>query len=237
MPYYPDVFEDRAKQITTGTGTGPLMLGSAAPGHNPLPAGGPSNVHFYYCIEQEDGSEWEIGIGYVSGGAIHRNDVLSNHLGGSGFGANVDFSAGTKFVSLVAPAELFSTFNNILKALSGKSFGNASGSTSDATPTSIIVDNLVPAPNDVGGYRAAYVTGTISAVSYSGGGAMAWSFTSVILNDAVTSFNATLLFSDGLSGCSVNSTMPFEFTVTGLAGTDIDWQVNLQIEFSRENGV
>lgn len=229
-------FKDRAKQTTIDTGSGALSLDAAVSGCTMLPNVG-SNESFYYCVEQEDGSEWEVGRGYVSSGALQRGFVFSNHAGGSGFYARVNFSAGTKYVSLVAPAEFFSIVDNMLAAMAGRSFGVATVSTSDATPTALVVDKLAPAPNAAGGFRAAYMTGTIHAVSYGGAGAIAWEFDCTILSGAVTAFNKTLLFSDALTDCDVTCTTPFEFTVTGPAATDVDWGINLEIKFSRENGV
>lgn len=98
-------FEDRVKETTTGTGTGNKTLAGAVVGFqsfaDALPAGG------YFCYEihavDSGGSpsgDWEVGVGYLSSGALASVKVLSS----SNAGAAVNFSAGTKVVSMTAPA-------------------------------------------------------------------------------------------------------------------------------------
>lgn len=96
------VVRDRVKETTTTTGTGTVTLLGAATGYQSFSAIGNAN-DTYYCIAGQSSSEWEVGIGtYTSAGAtLSRTTVLES----SNSGNLVSFSAGTKDVFVVYPAE------------------------------------------------------------------------------------------------------------------------------------
>jgi hypothetical protein len=96
------VLKDRVKETSTTTGTGTFTLAGAAAGYQSFSAIGNSNST-YYCIANQTGTEWEVGIGtYTSAGTtLSRTTVLSS----SNAGSAVNFSAGTKDVFVTYPSE------------------------------------------------------------------------------------------------------------------------------------
>lgn len=96
------VVRDRVKETTTTTGTGTVTLLGAVTGYQSFSAIGNAN-DTYYCIAGQTSSEWEVGIGtYTSSGTtLSRTTVLES----SNSGSLVSFSAGTKDVFVVYPAE------------------------------------------------------------------------------------------------------------------------------------
>ena len=96
------VVKDRVKETTTVTGTGTATLLGASTGYQSFSVIGDGNTTFY-TISSNGGSEWEVGIGtYTSSGTtLSRTTVLES----SNSGSLVSFSAGTKDVYVVYPAE------------------------------------------------------------------------------------------------------------------------------------
>ena len=96
------VIADRVKVTTTTTGTGDLNLASAATGFQGFSVVGDGNTT-YYAISSALGSEWEVGIGtYTASGTTLSRDTI---LDSSNSGSAVNFSAGTKDVYVVYPAD------------------------------------------------------------------------------------------------------------------------------------
>lgn len=94
MPVTP---KDRVKDTTTSTGTGNLTLSGTAPtgfvNFNTAFGTGSANK-FQYVIDSSGGSEWEVGIGYLSASTtLVRETILASSTGSA-----VSFSAGTKNV-------------------------------------------------------------------------------------------------------------------------------------------
>ncbi len=91
---------DRVQETTTSTGSGALTLAGATSRMLGLSAAGFANGDtFWGLIEHATAAEWEIALCTYSAGAITRAAPLK-----SSTGSVVSFSAGTKTVSLVAPA-------------------------------------------------------------------------------------------------------------------------------------
>lgn len=87
--------KDRVRESTTTTGTGDITLAGAATQYQSFNTAFGTNVFFPYVIAGQSGSEWEAGIGYLSGSTtLVRNQVT----GSSNSNAAVNFSAGTKDV-------------------------------------------------------------------------------------------------------------------------------------------
>lgn len=101
------LFKDRVKDTTTTTGTGNLTLSGTAPtgfvNFNTAFGTGSGNT-FQYVIDSSGGSEWEVGIGYLSASTTL---VRSTILASSNSGSAVSFSAGTKNVRNTVAAEFF----------------------------------------------------------------------------------------------------------------------------------
>lgn len=92
---------DRIKETTTVTSTGPATLLGASVGYQSFGVIGNGNTT-YYCISDQSGSNWEVGIGtYTSvGTTLARTTVLAS----SNAGALVSFTAGTKDVFVTYPS-------------------------------------------------------------------------------------------------------------------------------------
>jgi hypothetical protein len=91
---------DRVQETTTSTGAGALTLAGATTRMLSFSAGGlaPGDT-FWGLIEHASATEWEIALCTYNGATITRAAPLK-----SSTGAAVAFSAGTKTISLVAPA-------------------------------------------------------------------------------------------------------------------------------------
>jgi hypothetical protein len=97
------VVYDRVQETTTTTGTGSVTLAGAVTGYQTFAAVGDGNTT-YYCIADQGGANWEVGIGTysTSGPTLARTTVLSS----SNAGALVTFTAGTKTVFVTYPSEV-----------------------------------------------------------------------------------------------------------------------------------
>ena len=95
------VVKDRVKETTATTGTGTVTLLGASTGYQSFSAIGDGNST-YYCIAEQTGSDWEVGIGTytASGTTLSRTTVLSS----SNSGSLVNFGAGDKDVFVSYPA-------------------------------------------------------------------------------------------------------------------------------------
>ena len=97
------VVNDRVKETTTSTGTGTVNLGGAATGFETFVAGIGNSNTTYYCIQDQGGSNFEIGLGTVTDATpdtLSRTTVLSS----SNSDSLVNFGAGTKDVFCTLPA-------------------------------------------------------------------------------------------------------------------------------------
>ena len=96
------VLLDRAKETTNVTGTGTATLLGAVTSYQSLAGVGNGNTT-YYCIVDQVGANWEVGIGTytLSGTTLARTTVLKS----SNANALVSFTAGTKDVFVTYPAE------------------------------------------------------------------------------------------------------------------------------------
>ena len=94
---------DRVQETTTSTGSGSLALGGAVSKMLTFSAAGLANGDtFWGLIEHSTAAEWEIALctfASASSGSITRATPLKSSTGSA-----VAFSAGTKTISLVAPA-------------------------------------------------------------------------------------------------------------------------------------
>ena len=93
---------DRVRDTSTSTSTGNFTVSGTAPtGFRTLSAVLSASDTFYYAIQGQGTSEWEIGLGtYSSTNVFARTTVLSS----SNAGSAVNFSAGTKDVFLTLAA-------------------------------------------------------------------------------------------------------------------------------------
>ena len=97
----PFLYADRVKDTTTTTGTGSITLSGTAPtGYQSFNSAVGTNSYFHYTIA--GGSEWEVGIGYLSASTTLVRDTVT---ASSNSGNAVNFSAGTKDVFITIAAQ------------------------------------------------------------------------------------------------------------------------------------
>jgi len=130
---------DRVKETTTVTGTGPATLLGATTGYQSFAVIGDGNTT-YYCIADQGGANWEVGLGTytASGTTLARTTVLSS----SNAGALVVFPAGTKDVFCTYPSErsvyqdqTLTAYVPQVAASNGLVLNNSTVSTSYTIPT------------------------------------------------------------------------------------------------------
>src|SRR6516162_2918649 len=96
---------DRVWDITTTTGTGASTLNNApSKGYQSFLAGIGDGNSCYYTIQEQSGSNWEVGIGtYTNSTLTLTRDTI---LASSNAGAAVSFGAGTKDVFITHNATI-----------------------------------------------------------------------------------------------------------------------------------
>lgn len=96
------VLNDRVLETCTSPGTGAATLLGAVTGYQTFSSGVGNNNTCYYCIADQGGANWEVGIGtYSSGGnTLTRTTPLSGSSA-----TPVNFSSGTQNVFVTYPAE------------------------------------------------------------------------------------------------------------------------------------
>lgn len=96
------VLNDRVLETCTSPGTGAVTLLGAATGFQPFSSGVGNGNQCYYCIADQGGSNWEVGIGTFSA----TPDTLTRTTPLAGSSATpVNFSSGTQSVFVTYPAE------------------------------------------------------------------------------------------------------------------------------------
>ena len=90
---------DRVQETTSGTGTGSLTLAGASTRMRTFASVLANADTCYVLIEHSSAGEWEVCLATYNAGTISRGTVLA-----SSTGATVSFTAGSKTVSLIAPA-------------------------------------------------------------------------------------------------------------------------------------
>lgn len=96
------VVADRVQETCSSPGTGSVTLLGAVSGYQSFSVIGNGNTT-YYCIADQGGSNWEVGIGtWATGGTLARTTVLANSAGTT---AKINFSSGTQSVFVTYPAE------------------------------------------------------------------------------------------------------------------------------------
>jgi len=108
-------FSDRVQDTSTTTGTGNFTLSGTAPtGKVDFNTAFGTQQSFTYVIQGQSGSEWEVGMGYLSASTTLVRDRVT---ASSNSGSLVNFSAGTKDVFCDASAEFFNTVDGAVLAL------------------------------------------------------------------------------------------------------------------------
>ena len=96
------MFADRVKETTTTIGTGNITLAGASPQFQSINAGIGLLTLFPYAIVGQTGTEWEVGMGFLSNATtLVRERVTAS----SNSGSLVNFSVGTKDVFNTIPGD------------------------------------------------------------------------------------------------------------------------------------
>ena len=117
------VVNDRVKETSTTTGTGSFTLNGAAVGFETFSSAIGNTNTTYYAIVLQGGSQFEVGLGTVSAGALSRDTILSSSNGD----ALVDFSAGIKdvFCTLPASKAVYKNESNLIEGVATDQFAIA----------------------------------------------------------------------------------------------------------------
>ena len=193
--------KDRVKETTIVVGTGAATLLGSSIGFQPFSVVGNGNTT-YYCISDQFGSNWEVGIGTYSssGNTLARTTVLASSNGG----ALVVFTAGVKDVFVTYPAE---------KGVWLDASNNAIGL---GTPTAFVGTNITGTASGLTAGNVTTNANLTGAVTSSGNATSLGSFTSLQL--------ATALTDETGSGSAVFATSPtlanptYTGTLTGSTG-------------------
>jgi len=97
------IVADRVRETTAVVGTSTMTLLGAQLGFQSFVAIGNANTTYYAVTDQNNGPNWEVGIGtYTLAGTQLSRDVV---IASSNGGALVNFTSGTKDVFCTLPAE------------------------------------------------------------------------------------------------------------------------------------
>ena len=177
---------DRVKETTTVAGTGTATLLGATTGFQSFAVVGNANTT-YYCIADQGGANWEVGIGTytASGTTLARTTVLSS----SNADALVVFTAGIKDVFVTYPSS---------KGLWKDASGNAIGL---GTPAAFVGTNITGTASGLTAGNVTTNANLTGAVTSSGNATSLGSFTSLQLATALTNETGTgsAVFSDNAS--------------------------------------
>ena len=193
---------DRVKETTTTVGTGSVTLLGASTGFQSFAVVGNANTT-YYCIADQGGANWEVGIGTytASGTTLARTTVLSS----SNADALVTFTAGVKDVFVTYPSS---------KGLWKDASGNAIGL---GTPAAFVGTNITGTASGLTAGNVTTNANLTGAITSSGNATSLGSFTSAQL--------ATALTDETGSGSAVFATSPTlanpTYTGTLTGSTDI----------------
>lgn len=108
------VVADRVKETTTTTGTGSITTLGAVTGFQTFNTAFGTNVYFYYCITDVNGTGWEVGRGYLSASTTLVRSVI---LASSAANAAITLSAGTHSVFSTIPADLIENLSGKMLAV------------------------------------------------------------------------------------------------------------------------
>jgi hypothetical protein len=168
--------KDRVKETTIVVGTGAATLLGSSIGFQPFSVVGNGNTT-YYCISDQFGSNWEVGIGTysTSGNTLARTTVLASSNGG----ALVVFTAGVKDVFVTYPAE---------KGVWLDASGNAIGL---GTPAAFVGTNITGTASGLTAGNVTTNANLTGAVTSSGNATSLGSFTSAQLALAISDETGT----------------------------------------------
>ena len=127
------VLADRVQETCTAPGTGSVSLLGAATGYQAFSAAIGNGNTCYYCIADQSGANWEVGLGTYSstGNSLARTTPLSGSAA-----TPVNFSSGTQNVFVTYPAEIAAYASNNSSQVSGQILTSNGAGTAPSWQTS-----------------------------------------------------------------------------------------------------
>ena len=114
-----DKVADRVKETTSTTGTGDLTLLGAVSSFQSFNNAFGLNVKFYYCIQDVNGTNVEVGSGHLSGTTtLVRDTVDWSIISGTTGTTKLTLSATGSTVFCTATGEMFKDYNGKIVAFS-----------------------------------------------------------------------------------------------------------------------
>lgn len=95
---------DRAKETTTTTGTGTLLLAGAVTAFRTINDALGIGPDAYYCLLDANGTAWETGRGYLSDATHWVRDQVHNS---SSSGSAINLTSGTHTIFITPTDDLF----------------------------------------------------------------------------------------------------------------------------------
>jgi hypothetical protein len=163
------VLKDRVLETCTSPGTGTITLLGAVTGYQAFSTVGNGNT-CYYAIADQNGANWEVGIGTYSSGTLARTTVLSS----SNAGSLTNFSTGTQNVFLTYPSERSVNLSSAALTSGRVTYATTDGLLTDSAGLTYNSGNLFTFSHSSDAFL--YVTSTGNAasnISLRGGGANA----------------------------------------------------------------
>ena len=174
------VLDDRVKETSTTTGTGPLDLDGAVSGFQTFVAGIADTNTTFYAIVNRSAAEWETGIGTIADASpdtLTRTSVIAS----SNSDSAVDLSAGTKdvFCTLLASKAVSMGDDRTVDRINLKDYGEVTNALGD----------LAGGTDDIDLTAGNVVTATVST------GTQTFTFSNPTASDEGCSF--TLILTNG----------------------------------------
>jgi hypothetical protein len=214
---------DRVQETTTTTGTGTVVLGGAVTGYQSFAVVGNTNTT-YYTIADQNGANWEVGIGtYYSGNSsLARTTILSS----SNANAAVVFTSGIKSVFITYPAEkaIYSDSSNLTTVtnfasanvfitggtINGVAISNATygglGTMSTQNANAVTITGGTIAGTGITSSNVTITGGTINGVALTGGSINNMTIGATTANTgSFTNATATLFIGNGSPLTNLNA--------------------------------
>ena len=197
---------DRVQETTTTTGTGTVVLAGAVTGYQSFAVVGNTNTT-YYTIADQNGANWEVGIGtYYSGNSsLARTTILSS----SNANAAVVFTSGIKSVFITYPAEkaIYSDSGNLTTVTN---FASANVLITGGTINGVAISNAtyggLGTMSTQNASSVVITGGTINSVAQTGGSINNMTIGATTANTgSFTNVTATLFIGNGSPLTNLNA--------------------------------
>jgi len=144
------IVKDRVKETASAPGVGAITLLGASTGYRSFADIGDGNTT-YYCIADQSGSNWELGLGTYSlaGTTLTRTSVIANSLGTT---ATINFFSGIQDIFCTYPSEY--ALLGTTQSLSSTGTGSVVLNSNPSFATDITVNGVTVGTGSNGGALA-----------------------------------------------------------------------------------